>query len=171
MMKATNRVLRSDPNRVPAQVLDSLTPAVVPVYRLDRCTCRHSHGLVTLFREPCVIHHPRHYRFSTEHRRQYKIQTPVQNSFITPWGVGHYMMQRLMHAPHPVGSQSGSHRLHARAFSWQQQHRAVVLQRDVPVSVPCGFREALDIRPKALFLWAWRGLFAHEPILHQNVLL
>jgi hypothetical protein len=76
-----------------------------------------------------------------------------------------------MHAPHTIGSQSGGHGLDALALTWQQQRRAVILQRDVPVSVPCGFRQALDICRKALFLWAWRSFFAHETILHQIVIL
>jgi hypothetical protein len=28
--------------------------------------------------------------------------------------------------------------------------------------VPCGLCQALDICRKALFLWAWRALFAHK---------
>jgi hypothetical protein len=126
---------------------------------------------VTLLGEPCVIHHPCDYWFLAEHRRQHKIQTPIQNGFITPRGIGDHMMQRLMHASHVIGCQSRSHRLDALAFAGQQQARAVVLQRDVSISVPCGFRQALDICRKSLFLWARRSLFAHETILHQIVLL
>jgi hypothetical protein len=71
-----------------------------------------------------------------------------------------------MHTPHVIWSQSRGHGLDALALAWQHQSRAVALQWDVSVNVPCGFRQALNICRKALFLWAWRGLFAHETILH-----
>ena len=112
-------------------------PAVILFAHLTAILSSHAHRFVTFFREPGVIHHPRYYRLSTEHGRQHKIQTPVQDGLITPRGVGHHMMQRLMHASHPIRSQSRGHRL-----------------------------DALDICRKAFSLWAWRGLFAHETILH-----
>jgi hypothetical protein len=83
-----------------------------------------------------------------EHRRQYEIQTPVQDGFITPRGVGDHMMQRLMHTSHIVWSQSRGHRLDALALAWQQQPGAVVLQRHVSISVPCGFHQALAYAAK-----------------------
>ena len=45
------------------------------------------------------------------------------------------------------------------------------VQRNVPVNMPCGFSQALDICRKASLLWAWRDVFAHRTILHQIVLL
>ena len=59
---------------------------------------------MTFFGKPSIIHHPRHYRLFTEHRRQYEIQTAVQDGLITPRGVGDHMMQRLMHTLQIVGS-------------------------------------------------------------------
>ena len=50
-----------------------------------------------------------------------------------------------MHAPHVVGSESSGHGFDALSFTRQQQTRAVVLQRDVSVSMPCRFRQALDM--------------------------
>jgi hypothetical protein len=41
----------------------------------------------------------------------------------------------------------------------------------MPIRVPCGLCQALDICRKAILLWAWRDLFAHETILQQIVLL
>jgi hypothetical protein len=56
-------------------------------------------------------------------------------------------------------------------LAWEKQPCAVVLQRAVPVSVPCGFRQALGICRKGSLLWAWRGLFANETIRHEIVRL
>src|SRR5437867_11184875 len=72
-----------------------------------------------------------------------------------------------MHAPDIIGSQTGGHRLNALPLAWQQKGGAVVFHRDIPVSMPCGFRQALDICRKTSFLWAWRDLFAHRTILYQ----
>jgi hypothetical protein len=66
------------------------------------------------------------------------------------------MMERLMHATNIVGSQAGSHRFDALALSGQQQSLAVVLQGSVPVSVPRGVSQALDICREAPLLGAWR---------------
>jgi hypothetical protein len=81
------------------------------------------------------------------------------------------MMQRLVHPSHIVASEPCRHGFDAFPFTGQQQAGAVVLQRSVTISMPCGFRQALDICRKALFLWAWRNLFAHETILHEIVVL
>jgi hypothetical protein len=96
-----------------------------------------------------------------QYRRQYEIQTPIQNGLVAPRSVSHDVVQRLMHAPHIVGSQSGSHRLDTFPLARQQQSGAVVLEGDVSIGVPCGFCQALDICRKALFLWAWPMIFAH----------
>ena len=76
------------------------------------------------------------------------------------------MMQRLVHPTYVVASEPGGHGFDALPFPRQQQARAIVLQRRVSIGMPCGFRQALDICRKALFLWAWRGFLAHETILH-----
>jgi hypothetical protein len=80
------------------------------------------------------------------------------------------MMQRLVHPSDVVASKPRGHGFNAFPLARQQQACAVVLQGNVPIGMPCGFRQALDICRKALFLWAWRGLFAHETILYQNVI-
>jgi hypothetical protein len=81
------------------------------------------------------------------------------------------MMQRLVHPSNIVGSEPGGHGLDTLPFAGQQQAGAIVPQRRVTIGMPCGFGQALDICRKALFLWAWRSLFAHTPILHEIVTL
>jgi hypothetical protein len=81
------------------------------------------------------------------------------------------MMKRLVHPSDVVGSQTGGHGLDALPLAGQQQVGTVILQREVTVGMPCGFGQALNICRKALFLWAWPGLFAHRTILHDIVLL
>jgi hypothetical protein len=81
------------------------------------------------------------------------------------------MVQRLMHAAHIVRCQACSHRLDALPLARQQQSRTVVLQWNVAISVPCGFRQAVDVCRKASLLWAWRGFRTHKTILLQNVIL
>ena len=61
-----------------------------------------------------------------------------------------------MHAANIVGSQACRHRLDTLAVSRQQQSRTVVLQRSVPIGVPRGISQALDICREAPLLWAWR---------------
>jgi hypothetical protein len=80
------------------------------------------------------------------------------------------MMQRLVHPSDVVGSKPRGHRLDTFALPRQQQAGAVVLQWNVTIGMPCGFRQAPDICRKALFLQAWRDLFAHRTILHEIVL-
>ena len=81
------------------------------------------------------------------------------------------MVQRLMHPSHVVRAESGGHGFDTFPFARQQQARAIVLQRSVTISMPCGFSQALNICRKAQFLQAWRGLFAHRTILHEIVIL
>ena len=76
-------------------------------------------------------------------------------------------MQRLVRAPDIVRSQARGHRLHAFALTRQQQSRTVSFQRSVAIRVPCGFRQAIRVCRKTLFLWAWRGRMSHKNILHQ----
>jgi len=78
-----------------------------------------------------------------------------QQHLVTPGGIGHHVMQRLVHPANVVGRQTRSHGLHALAFPGQQQARAIRFQRTDSVSVPCGVRQAIEICRKALLLWAW----------------
>jgi hypothetical protein len=80
-------------------------------------------------------------------------------------------MQRLVHPPDIVGCKPCGHGLDAFSFAGQQQAGAIVLQRSVTISMPCGFGQAFDICRKAQFLWAWHILFAHKTILHEIVIL
>jgi hypothetical protein len=80
----------------------------------------HSHRLLTLLRKSRVIHHPSHYWSLLQHRWQHRIQTSVQHYFIAPGGIGHNVVQRLLHTSHIVGSQTSGHRLDAFALAWQQ---------------------------------------------------
>ena len=131
----------------------------------------HSYRLTTLLRKSGVIYHPRHYRIPAQHSWDHKIQTSIQHGFVTPRRIGDYVMQRLVHPTHVVASQTCGHRLDALSFAGQQKAGAIVLQRSVPIGMPCSFGQALDICRKALFLWAWRSLFAHRTILHEIVSL
>ena len=76
-----------------------------------------------------------------------------------------------MHPTDIFRSQPRGHGFDALPFAAQQQARAIVLQRSVPIDMPYGFGQALNICRKALFLWAWPNLFAHQTILHEIVLL
>jgi hypothetical protein len=129
------------------------------------------HRVLALFRKTGVIHDPRHHRTMFLYRRQHFSLHLCQHLLIVPGRIGYQVMERLVHATHILGRQSCGHRFNALAFTRQQQTYAVMLQRHMPVSVPCGFCQALDICRKALFLWAWRSLFTHETILHQIVFL
>ncbi len=59
------------------------------------------------------------------------------------------------------------HRFDTLTLTRQQQPRAIVLQRNVTISMPCGLRQAFNICRKALYLRAWRNVFAHKTILYQ----
>jgi hypothetical protein len=130
-----------------------------------------SYRLTSLLGESGVIYYPGHHRVTPQHCGDYQIQTAIQDRFVIPRGVGYHMMQRLVHPTHVIASESRGHGFDAFPFSGQQQAGAVVLQRSATIGMPCGFGQALDICRKALFLWAWRSLFAHETILHQVVIL
>src|SRR5215467_10038803 len=119
------------------------------------------HRFLALLRESRIIHHPSHYWSLAQHCWQYKIQSTVQHSLIIPRSIGDYMVQGLMHAADVVGGQTSSHRLNALTIAWKQESSAVILERNVSVSVPCGLGQALDICRKACFLWAWRALLTH----------
>ncbi len=56
--------------------------------------------------------------------------------------------------PGPDAPPSGSILLRSPGSS---QSSAVVLQRRLPIFVPCGSRQAIHICREALLLWAWRG--------------
>jgi len=127
----------------------------------------HSYRLTTLLGKSGVIDHPRHHRIPAQHGWDHKIQTAIQHRFITPWGIGDHMMQRLVHPPDIVGSKARGHGLDTLPFARQQKASAIILQWNVSIGMPCGFCQALDICRKALFLWAWRSLFGHRTILHD----
>ena len=65
-------------------------------------------------------------------------------------------MKRLMGLFHVVRRQTGRDRLDTLALDRQKQTRAIVLQRQAAVGVPCGFGQALNLCRKANLLWAWR---------------
>src|SRR5215831_2853983 len=125
-----------------------------------------SYRLMPLLGKSGVIYYPCHHWVTPQHGWDHKIQTAIQHWFVTPWGIGNHMMQRLMHPSYVVCTESGGHRFNAFAFARQQQTRTVILQRNVAIGMPCGFCQALNICRKALFLWAWRNPFTHRSILH-----
>jgi hypothetical protein len=145
--------------------------AVILFANLAAILSGHSYRLMTLLGKACVIYHPRHDWITVQHGWDHKIQTAIQNRFVAPWGVRNQMVQRLVHPSHIVASQLGGHGFDAFPFAGQQQAGATVLQWKVTIGMPCGFRQALNICRKALFLRAWRGLFAHRTILHEIVIL
>jgi hypothetical protein len=90
------------------------------------------------------------------HRRQNPTADLAQQRVVSPRRICHQMMQRLVHPPDIVGSQSRRHRLDALAFAWQQKSGAVGFQRTDPVGMPCGLRQAVEVCRKAFLLWAGR---------------
>jgi hypothetical protein len=124
-------------------------PAVILFANLTAILSGHSDRLTTFFRKSSVVYHPCHYRIAPQHRRDYKIQTAIQDSFVTPRGVGDHMMQRLVHASDIVACKPRGHGLDTLPFPGQQQAGAIVLQRSMTIGMPCGFGQALNIRRKA----------------------
>src|SRR5208282_3492867 len=67
---------------------------------------------------------------------------------------------------HVVGTKPGRHRFHTLAFTGKQQARAIGLQRDHPIQVPRGMRQAIHVSREAFLLGAWRNrVGAHDPQL------
>jgi hypothetical protein len=67
------------------------------------------------------------------------------------------MMQRLVHAPHIIGSESRSHRLNALTLSRQKQTSAVCLERNYPVRMSRRLRQVIEICSEPFLLCAWRS--------------
>jgi hypothetical protein len=66
-----------------------------------------------------------------------------------PRRIGDQMVQGLMRTAHVVERQTCSHRLDALALSPQQQTRAVLHQRSLPVGMPRGLRQAIEVSRRA----------------------
>src|SRR3954451_2283890 len=130
---------------------------VVLLTNLSTILARYSYRMTSFFRKPGVIDDPCHHRTVLLHCRQYLTTHLFQHHFIVPGCIRYQMMQGLMHSANIVRSQQRSHRLNALALTWQQQAHAVILQRNLPVTVSRGTRQALHIRRETLLLWAWRG--------------
>src|ERR1700691_1306752 len=65
-----------------------------------------------------------------------------------------------------VGTQAGRHRVHPLAFAGKKQARAIGFQRDYPIQVPRGMRQAIQVSREAFLLGAWRyRVGAHDPQL------
>jgi len=108
-------------------------------------------------RKAGIIHDPGHHGPLLPHRWQHLIAHCLEQGFLAPGRLGHPMVQALAHWLDVLRVQTGRHRLNALALPGQQQSLAVVLQRCVPVFVPRGVGQALDICREASLLWAWRG--------------
>jgi hypothetical protein len=104
------------------------------------------------------------------HRGQHFPSYLRQHFLVVPGRIRYQVVQRLVHATHIVWGQPCGHRLDAFALARQQQTHAVVLQRRMPISMPCGFRQALNICRKASLLWAWRRETFHENNSTSNCL-
>ena len=141
-------------HRHPAILLLAHLPAVLP---------RHAHRVRAFFHEPRIIHHPSDDRPLLRHRAQGVFPNLPQHAFVAPGRIRHHVVQRLVGPPHVVGSQTGRHRFHTLPLSGKQQARAISLQWLLPVSMPCGLRQAVEIGRKAFLLCAWRHkVGAHE---------
>src|SRR5215813_12473233 len=128
--------------------------------------------MLPFLRKSGVIHDPRDHRSSLLHAGQYMPAHLLQHDFVTPRCFRHQMMQGLARSLGVMGIQASCHWLDALTLTGQQQTPAIVLQRRVPVFVPRGARQAVDICREASLLWAWRGeVRSHKTILHENVLL
>src|ERR1022692_1647948 len=67
---------------------------------------------------------------------------------------------------HVVRTETGRHRFDTLAFAGKKQARAIGLQRDHPIQVPRGMRQAIQISREAFLLGAWRyRVGAHDPQL------
>ena len=66
-------------------------------------------------------------------------------------------MHRLPRGLHTVWMQAGGHGLDALAFDVEQQPGAIVLQGLMPVLVPHGVGQAVEIVREACLLRAWPG--------------
>jgi hypothetical protein len=112
--------------------------------------------MLSLLGKTGVIHDPRHHRTVRLHRRQHRAPHLRQHCFVVPRCIRHQVVERLMPAANIVWSQARRHRFDTLAFSGQQQSGAIVFQRLVPVGVPRGVCQALDICREAPLLRAWR---------------
>jgi hypothetical protein len=116
--------------------------------------------------ESRVIDHPSYDRSLLLHDGQRVLPHCLQHIFVTPGSMGYDMVQRLMGLAHVVGTQAGRHRFHALAFAGKKQARAIGLQRDYPIQVPRGMRQAIQVSREAFLLGAWRyRVGAHDPQL------
>jgi hypothetical protein len=104
-----------------------------------------------------VVDDPCNNRRLPQHRCQHRIEGAVEQCFIVPGSVGHQMMQRLVHAPHIIGSQSRRHWLNALTLSRQKQTCAAGLERNQPVRMSRGLRQAIEICSETFLLCAWRS--------------
>jgi hypothetical protein len=59
------------------------------------------------------------------------------------------MVQRLVHPSDVVGCETSGYWLDTFPFAGQQQAGAIVLQGSVPIGMPCGGGQTLDICRKA----------------------
>src|SRR6266478_2735813 len=67
---------------------------------------------------------------------------------------------------HVVRTEPSCHRFDTLAFARKKQARAIGLQRDHPIQVPRGMRQAIQISREAFLLGAWRNrVGAHDPHL------
>ena len=94
------------------------------------------------------------------HQRQHVAAHLSQQIGVAPGRMGDDMVQRLMRLAHVIGGQAGGHRLDALARQLEHQPTAVILQRDVAISVFRGARQALEIGRETFEL-----LFARRPRL------
>jgi hypothetical protein len=103
-----------------------------------------------------VIHDPGHHRTVFLHGWQDLPSHLRQHFLVVPGRLRHQMMERLMRPPYVLWSQARRHRLDTLALAGQQQPCAIVLQRRVPIGMPRGVSQTLDICREAPLLWAWR---------------
>src|SRR5262250_150663 len=136
---------------------------VLLLTHLPTVLSRNSYRVRSFLHESRVIHHPGHHWSLLLHGRKYVAAHLFQQVFVTPGGIRHDVVQRLMGLPQVVRTEAGRHRLDTLALSRQQQAGAIRLQRNSSIQVPRGLRQAIEIGREAFLLGAWRNrLGAHE---------
>src|SRR5712672_1173662 len=111
----------------------------------------HPYRMLSLFGKTRVVDDPRFDRPLPFHCRQHHLAHLGQHPLIRPRCDTDKMQQRLMLCCGPRRSSLRRHRLHAFAFTRQDQPGAIVAQWANPVGVPEHSRKTLHIRCKSYF--------------------
>ena len=92
-------------------------PTIFLLAHLSTVLTHDPNGVSSFLGKTRVVHDPSHDRTVSLHHRQHRVAHPFEQGRITPRCVGYEMMERLMHAPHIMGSQSRGQGLNTLAFT------------------------------------------------------